>query len=66
MFYNRSMKSWLEKNSIEMYSLQNEGRSAVTERFITTLKNEMYNYMTSYQRIFISYSIFGAKVRLAW
>ena len=24
-FYNRSMKSWLEKNDIEMYSTHNEG-----------------------------------------
>ena len=23
-FYNRSMKSWLEKNAIEMYSTRNE------------------------------------------
>ena len=26
-FYNRSMKSWLEKNDIEMYSTHNEGNS---------------------------------------
>ena len=25
-FYNRSMKSWLEKNNIEMYSKRNEGK----------------------------------------
>ena len=35
-FYNRSMKSWLEKNYIEMYSAYNEGKSVVTERFIRT------------------------------
>ena len=28
-FYNRSMKSWLEKNDIEMYSTSNEGKSVV-------------------------------------
>ena len=28
-FYNRSMKSWLEKNNIEMYSTHNEGKSVV-------------------------------------
>ena len=28
-FYNRSMKSWLEKNDIEMYSTHNEGISVV-------------------------------------
>ena len=37
-FYNRSMKSWLEKNAIEMYSTDNEGKSVVPERFIRTLK----------------------------
>ena len=34
------MKSWLEKNDIEMYSQHNEGKSIVTERFIRTLKNK--------------------------
>ena len=41
-FYNRSMKSWLEKNSIEMYLTHNEGKSVVAERFIRTLKNKIY------------------------
>ena len=31
-FYNRSMKSWLEKNGIEMYSTHNERKSVVAER----------------------------------
>ena len=26
-FYNYSMKSWLEKNKIEMYSTHNQGKS---------------------------------------
>ena len=30
-FYDRSMKSWLEKNSIEMYSAHNERKSVVAE-----------------------------------
>ena len=29
-----------------MYSTYNEGKSAVAERFITTLKNKIYKYMT--------------------
>ena len=41
------MKSWLEKNDIEMYSAHNEGKSVVAERFIRTLKNKIYKYMTS-------------------
>ena len=35
-FYNSSMKSWLEKNDIEMYSTHNKGKSVVDERFIRT------------------------------
>ena len=45
VFYNRSMKSWLEKNGIEMYSMHNEGKSVIAERFIRTLKNKIYKYM---------------------
>ena len=41
------MKSWLEKKSIEMYSAHNEGKSAVVETIIRTLKNKIYNYVTS-------------------
>ena len=29
-FYNRSMKSWLEKSVIETYLTHNEGKSVVT------------------------------------
>ena len=46
-FYNRSMKSWLEKNDIEMYSTHIEGKSVVSERFIRTLKTKIQKYMTS-------------------
>ena len=45
-FYNRSVKSWLEKNDIEMYSTNNEGKSVAAERFVKTLKNKIYKYMT--------------------
>ena len=37
-FYNRSMKSWLEKNATETYSRYDERKSVVTKRFIRTLK----------------------------
>ena len=33
-FYSRSMKSWLEKNTKEMYSTHNEGKSVIAENFI--------------------------------
>ena len=35
-FYDSSMKSWLEKKDIEMYSTYEE-KSVITERFIRTL-----------------------------
>ena len=41
------MKSWLEKNVIEMDSTHNEEKYVVAERFIRTLKNKIYKYMTS-------------------
>ena len=41
------MKSWIEENVIEMYSTHNEGRSVIAERFIRTLKNKIWKYMTS-------------------
>ena len=46
-FYNRSMKPWLARNGIEMYSTRNEGKSVVPERFIKTSKNKTYKYKTS-------------------
>ena len=47
VFYNASFKKWLHNNDIVMYSTHNEGKSVVTERFIRTLKNKIYKYMTS-------------------
>ena len=46
-FYNRTVKSWLQDNDIEMYSTHNEGKSVVAERFIRTHENKIYKYMTS-------------------
>ena len=46
-FYNNSMKSWLQDNDIEMFSTHNGGKSVVAARFIWTVKNKMYQYMTS-------------------
>ena len=46
-FYNSSFKDFLKKNNIEIYSTYNEGKSAVAERFIKTLKNKIYKYMTA-------------------
>ena len=41
------MKSLSQKNDIEMYSTHNERQSVVAEKFIKTLKNKIYKYMTS-------------------
>ena len=46
-FYNNSFEKWLKNNDIEMYSIHNEGKSVAAERFIRTLKNKIYKYMTA-------------------
>ena len=46
-FYNTHFKKWLKNNNIELYSTHNEGKSVAAERFIRTLKNKIYKYMTS-------------------
>ena len=42
-YYNKSMKSWLQHNDIEMYSTYNERKFVATERFIRTLKKKIKN-----------------------
>ena len=56
-FYNNSFKKWLQDNDIVMYSAHNEEKSVVAERFIRTLKNKIYKYMTS-----ISKNIYNDKL----
>ena len=46
-FYNNVFEKWLSDNDINMYSAYNEGKSVVAERFIRTLKNELYKHMTA-------------------
>ena len=46
-FYNRSMKSWLKDDDIEIYSTHNEVKSVAAERSIRSLKNKIHKYMTS-------------------
>ena len=41
------LKDFLKINNIEMYSTCNEGKSAVAERFIRTLKNKIFKHMTA-------------------
>ena len=56
-FCNRSMKSWLEKNDIEMYTTHNEGKSVLAERFIRTIKNKIYKHMTSISKNMYIYKL---------
>ena len=44
-FYNNGFKKWLKDNDISMYSTYNERKSVVAERFIRTLKNNIYKHM---------------------
>ena len=37
----------MQNEDVEIYSTHNEGKSVVAERFIITLKNKTYKYMTS-------------------
>ena len=46
-FYNNAFKEFLKINNIEMYSRYNEGKSAVAERFIRTLKNRIFKHVTA-------------------
>ena len=46
-FYKSTFKKWLKDNNIEIYSMHNERKSVVPERFIRTLKTKVYKYMTS-------------------
>ena len=46
-FYNNLFKKFLKINDTEMYSAYNEGKSVVAERFIRTLKNKIFKYITA-------------------
>ena len=45
-FYNNSFKNCLKGNDVEMYSIHNEGKSVIADRFIRTLKTNIYKYVT--------------------
>ena len=46
-FYNEINEIMARKNDINMHSTHNEGKPVVAKRFIRTLKNKIYKYMTS-------------------
>ena len=51
------MKSCLKDNDAEMYSIYNEGKSVVAERFVGTFKSKIYKYMISIlENVYIEYN----------
>ena len=46
-FYNRSLQPWLKDSGLKIYSMHNEGKSVIVERFLRTLKNGIYKHMPS-------------------
>ena len=47
MVVSFTMKSFLQKNDIEMSSTHNEGKSIFAEKFIITLNNKICKYKTA-------------------
>ena len=45
-FYNRSFKLWVQENHVKINSTHNKGKSVVIGRFVRTLKNKSYKYIT--------------------
>ena len=45
------MNLWLEDNDMEMNSAHNEVKSVAPKRFIRTLSDKNYKYMTSISKI---------------
>ena len=45
-FYNRSFKLWVQENHVKINSTHNKGKSVIIGRFVRTLKNKSYKYIT--------------------
>ena len=52
-FCNSQVKKFSKDNNIEMYSTDNERKSAVAEKFIKTVKNKIFKHMTAASKEFI-------------
>lgn len=46
-FYNKQVKELLKDNNIKLYSTENEEKSSVVERWIGTMKQQMFKYFTA-------------------
>ena len=47
------MQEWLDNDGILMYSTHNEGKSAIAERCIKTLKSKIYKNLMIENLIFL-------------
>ena len=47
-FYNKQVKELIKENDIELYSTENDEKSCVVERWIGTMKQNMFKYFTAY------------------
>ena len=56
-FYSNSFKNFLKIHKIEMYSTYNEEKSVVAERFIRTLKNKIFKFMTTVLKMLLCWTI---------
>ena len=52
IWVDKGSESILKDNDIEMYSIHNEGKSVIAERFITTLKNQIFKHMLAISKNF--------------
>ena len=52
-FYNNLFKRFLKINNIKMCLTYNERKSVAAERFIRTLKNNIFKHMTTVSKMFI-------------
>ena len=53
---NSTIDQWnhgYKKNDVEMYSTHNKRKSVANERFIRTLQNNIYKYMTPVSKKYI-------------
>ena len=52
IWVDKRSESILKDNDIEMYSIHNEGKSVIAERFIRTLKNQIFKHMLAISKNF--------------
>ena len=58
-FYNISIKSWLQDNGIEVYSIHNEGKSVAAERFEPMVHNKRKSCQKKVLKLHLHLSNYG-------